>query len=312
LLRQVDGYINEDGGCLQQGHLELQFEVYRESVRLSLSYLSCTSSVKRIYRPDCPNMTPPFPSVTATWHNITYPAISPTQPHLSVAGKAVLITGGGRGIGAETARSFAAAGASLIGLTGRTSSPLESTKSAIEAEFPDTKVLVTVADVTDEAAMESAFSALSQANHGKGVDICIHNAGYLPNPNPIIKADTSDWWAGFTINILGSFIVTRAFLKHKNTAPSAEPVLVGVSTGAIALPPAPGYTAYSTSKSGQSIFFQALATEEKDIRIMQVHPGVIETDMGKKSIEGGMHLPLDDSKLHCTSSSEQLFAAHMV
>ncbi len=241
-------------------------------------------------------MIPAFPSVTATWHNTTYPAIDPTQSHLSVKGKAVLITGGGRGIGAKIGRSFAAAGASFIGITGRTSSSLESTKSAIESEFPNTKVVVFVADVSDEAAVDSAFSALSAANHGNGIDICIHNAGYLPNMEPIATIDTSEWWSGFTINILGSFVVTRAFLKHKNSSPSAEPILVGVSTGALALPMGPNYSGYGASKFGQSRFFDAVAAEEKDIRVIQVHPGVIETDMGKKSAEAGMHLPLDDGE----------------
>ena len=121
-----------------------------------------------------------LPSLTATWHNTTYPAIDPTQAHLSAKGKAVLITGGGRGIGARVARSFAAAGASLITITGRTRSSLESSKAALESEFSDTKILIAEGDVADEAAMDSAFAALSKANDGIGVDICIHNAGYLP------------------------------------------------------------------------------------------------------------------------------------
>jgi short-subunit dehydrogenase involved in D-alanine esterification of teichoic acids len=208
-----------------------------------------------------------FPSLTATWHNTTYPAIDPTQSHLSVKGKAVLITGGGRGIGAKAARSFAVAGASLITITGRTLSSLESTKSAIESEFPQTKVLTAAGDVSDEAAMDSAFAALSKANDGKGIDICIHNAGYLPDPNLIAQSETSDWWSGFTINVLGSFVVTRAFLKHKNTSPSADPVLLGVSSGVICL-----------------------------TRVMHIQPGVVMTDMGNKSFNTQMELPQDDGK----------------
>lgn len=240
-------------------------------------------------------MVPKIPSLTATWRNTTYPTISPTQPHLSVKGKAILITGGGRGIGARTARSFALAGASFIAITGRTLSTLESTKSAIESEFPATKVLTAVGDVTDAAAMDSAFAALGQANSGTGIDICIHNAGYLPDTASIAEIETSEWWSGFTTNVLGSFIVTRAFLKHKNTSPSADPVLVALSTGAIALAPKPRYSGYGLSKFAQSRFFDAVAVEEPSIRVMQVSPGVIVTDMGQKSIEGGMQLPADDS-----------------
>jgi NAD(P)-dependent dehydrogenase (short-subunit alcohol dehydrogenase family) len=241
-----------------------------------------------------------LPSLTATWHNTAYPAIDPTQAHLSVKGKAILITGGGRGIGAKIARSFAAAGASLITITGRTLSSLESSKSAIVAEFPSTKVLIAKGDVTDEAAMDSAFADLSQANGGKGIDICIHNAGYLPNVNLIAQAETSDWWSGFSINVLGSFIVTRAFIKHKNTSPSADPVLLDVGTGAICLTPQPKLSGYAVSKFAQSRFFEAVATEETGIRIMQVSPGVIMTDMGNKSLNTQVELPKDDGKFIIT------------
>lgn len=38
-------------------------------------------------------MEPPYPSLTSTWHNDTYPSISPSRPELSVAGKTVVIAG---------------------------------------------------------------------------------------------------------------------------------------------------------------------------------------------------------------------------
>ena len=239
-----------------------------------------------------------FPSLTATWHNTTYPTISPRQPHLSVSGKAILITGGGRGIGACIAHSFASAGASFITITGRTLPALESTKAALTSEFPNTTILTAVGDVSSAPAMDAAFSALSAANGGKGVDICIHNAGYLPDGKSVVEAKTEDWWSGFEINVLGSFVVARAFLKHKNvSSPADAPVLVGVGTGAATLSPPPkDSSGYTVSKLAQQRFFEALAEEEKGVRVMQVHPGVIETEMGRKSAEEGSRLPIDDSK----------------
>lgn len=44
-------------------------------------------------------MKPPFPSLTAEWHNDTYAAIDPRRPELSMKNESVIITGAGRGIG---------------------------------------------------------------------------------------------------------------------------------------------------------------------------------------------------------------------
>ncbi|KAK6953565.1 hypothetical protein Daesc_005870 [Daldinia eschscholtzii] len=57
---------------------------------------------------------------TGTWHNDPYATISPQRPELSAAGKTAVVTGAGSGIGRETARAFAAAGAKHVPLLGRT------------------------------------------------------------------------------------------------------------------------------------------------------------------------------------------------
>jgi len=150
--------------------------------------------------------------------------------------------------------------------------------------------------------MDSAFAALSKANDGKGVDICIHNAGYLPGAGLIAQAETSDWWSGFTVNVLDSFVVTRAFLRHRNTSPSADPVLLDVGSGIVCLAPPPKLSGYSVSKFAQSRFFEAVAAEETSVRFMQIQPGVIMTDMGTKSADGNLDLPEDDSKFIITQA----------
>jgi NAD(P)-dependent dehydrogenase (short-subunit alcohol dehydrogenase family) len=256
-------------------------------------------------------MQPPFPSLTSTWHNATYPSIDPSQSNLSVIGKTVLITGGGRGIGARIAHAFAKAGASVIGITGRTESALQSTKASIQTESPNTKVLTFTADIVDEAAINAAFAAVKEASESKhGIDIGILNAGYFPDSAPIApsvsasateSSDTvKEWWKGFEVNVLGSYITTRAFLANmnpKSRSNPVEPVLIAASTAGICFyPPPPTFSAYGTSKVASAQFFQSVAAENADVRVINFHPGVIETDMGKKSMDAGLKLPPDDSE----------------
>ena len=188
-------------------------------------------------------MQPPFPSLTANWHNSTYPAISPTLPHLSLAGKTVMITGGGRGIGNRVAHALALAGASLIGITGRTTSSLSSVSSSIKSQSPATQILTFPADVLDEPAMTAAFEALKAASpNGRGIDILVHNAGYFASLAPIgdVNADTEEWWKTFETNIRGSYITTRAFLKTlRPKEGDHEPILVAMSTAGVCVSPLP-------------------------------------------------------------------------
>jgi NADPH:quinone reductase-like Zn-dependent oxidoreductase len=100
----------------------------------------------------------PFPSPTSTWHTKTYQSISPTRPELSAKGKTVVVTGGGTGIGAETARYFAEAGASRIAIFGRREQPLLDTKASIEHKFPDVEVFVASTDVTNKNEVDAAFA----------------------------------------------------------------------------------------------------------------------------------------------------------
>ena len=82
-----------------------------------------------------------IPSLTEAWHNASYPAISPSNPALSVAGKTVFVTGGGVGIGFTTARAYAAAGASRIAISGRTEKTFLSAKGDIESAHKESESL---------------------------------------------------------------------------------------------------------------------------------------------------------------------------
>ena len=234
-----------------------------------------------------------FPSYTKNWHNTTYDAISPTRPELSAAGKTIFVTGGaGRGTGIAITKSFAKAGASKIAISGRTEKSLVAAKEEIEKAFPKTKVVPFVADVLDAKAMNDAFESLCK------VDVLVHNAGAMTDLVPLATADLQDWWKAMEVNVKGSLIVTRAFVKV--AAPDAS--IINTVTAAAHLPPFPDYSSYQVSKVAQNKFFEAVQAEHPELYVYSLHPGVIKSDMSDRTTAHGLALPWDDCKSLITLS----------
>ncbi|KAF2670341.1 NAD(P)-binding protein [Microthyrium microscopicum] len=242
-------------------------------------------------------MKPPFPSVTSEWHNAPYAAISPTLPALSVAGKTVLMTGGGRGIGSRIAYAFAAAGAKIVAITGRTAASLEESKAAIEKDFPNVTVVPLTSDVTDAEAINTAFAKIAAMNGG--IHICVHNAGVAPPGAKIAEisnaAARKDWWNGYEINVLGTLVVLNAFAQHK--AQGAKLCFIGTAASAVFPSTMLGTSAYSMSKSAAAVLVQYFAAENPEIGVFTLHPGVVLTEMGSRGKKSGNTLPTDDIDL---------------
>lgn len=233
-----------------------------------------------------------FPSYTKTFHNTSYPAISPTRPELSTAGKVVLITGGGSGIGPRITNAFAVSGATKIAILGRTESTLLTTKASIEAEHPNVTILPLVADIVDQAAITTAFETV-KGRFGP-IDILVANAAYLPDIEPIATANVDEFFRGFEINVKGNYIVMQAFLANA----AAQSTLVHVSTGGAHLPPMhAGFGGYTVSKLAALQMASYAGYENPNVRVMMLHPGVLATEMNKKSTDSGFVLPFDDGEL---------------
>ena len=214
-----------------------------------------------------------FPSPTKTWHNTLYDAIDPARPELSLKGKSVFVTGGGAGIGVAIVQAIAKAGAAKIAISGRTESRLLATKVDVEREFKGVAVTVFVADVVDQEATDRAFATVGV------VDVVVNNAGYLPNAAPIKDSAVAEWWRGFEVNVKGSFVVAQAFLK----VASANATIVNVSAAMAHMQERlPGFSSYAASKLSSAKFFQLVQEENPELRVFNVHPGVVKSDMLKK------------------------------
>lgn len=164
-------------------------------------------------------------------------------------GKVVLITGGARGIGAETAKALADRGARLI-LTDVDEEPL----GEVVAEIGEDAALGVPADVTDLASMEAAV-AQGLEKFG-GIDFVVANAG-IASYGSVLAVDPVVFKRVLDINVLGVFHTVRASLPA--LIDSKGYILVVSSLAAFA--PAPGLAAYNASKAGVEHFANALRLE---------------------------------------------------
>ena len=165
-----------------------------------------------------------------------------------VRDKVVLITGGARGIGAETAKALAAKGANVV-LTDVEEDALH----AVAAEIGD-RALAVVADVTDLAAMEKAVAA--GVERFGGIDVVVANAG-IASYGSVLNVDPATFRRVIDININGVFHTVRAALP--SIIERQGYVLVVSSLAAFA--PVPGLSSYNASKAGTEHFTNALRLE---------------------------------------------------
>jgi NAD(P)-dependent dehydrogenase (short-subunit alcohol dehydrogenase family) len=215
-----------------------------------------------------------LPSPTKTWHIDTYAGLSPTRSEVSTAGKRIVITGGGYGIGRELTKTFAQSGASEIAIIGRSEGPLLETQKLVTEKFPKTKVVYYLADVTDSAAVKKAAEAFGKWN------ILVMNAGYLPDPGLVSEANPDEFWKGFEINVKGTIVTLNSFLPTKGT----DATIVATSTAGIVFPKsmARNHAGYISSKQAVANLIEYVAAEEPDVHFVTVHPGVLPTAMFDK------------------------------
>ena len=193
------------------------------------------------------------------------------------AGRSVIVTGGGRGIGQATARAFAAEGADVLVL-GRTVADLEDTVAQITADGGQAWLLP--CDVTDEAQVDGA-AARAAARWGR-IDVLVNNAG-IDDDTPFLEIDRSRWRDVIDTNLTGVFLMSQAVAREMATSGGG----VILHTASIDASGGDGpYAAYNASKAGLLGLNRTLALElaAHGIRSNCVSPGFTHTVMTERAV----------------------------
>jgi NAD(P)-dependent dehydrogenase (short-subunit alcohol dehydrogenase family) len=187
-----------------------------------------------------------------------------------VAGKRVVITGAGRGLGALLAHAFSAAGAS-VALVARTERDLKSV--AAELVGPS---LVMSGDVTDEDVNEAVADACL-AEWG-GLDVWVANAGISPVVAGPRETDPAVWRQVLDVNLTGAFLGARAAARVMETG--GRLIFTGSVLGER---PRRGLAAYSASKGGLIALAKALALDlaADGITVNVVAPGWFDSPLAE-------------------------------
>jgi NAD(P)-dependent dehydrogenase (short-subunit alcohol dehydrogenase family) len=192
--------------------------------------------------------------------------------------RVTLVTGGGRGIGAATARLLAQQGHAVAVNYARDSAVAERLVDRILAAGG--RAIAVRADVSIEADVLRLFEAIDE-ELGPLTGL-VNNAGIVDVAARVDAMSVARIERIFAVNVLGSFLCAREAVKRMSTAHGgAGGVIVNVSSAAARLGSPAQYVDYAAAKGAIDTFTVGLAKEvaAEGIRVNAVRPGLIETDI---------------------------------
>lgn len=199
---------------------------------------------------------------------------------MDMTGKSVLITGASKGIGAEAARVFAAAGAN-VALVARNGEAI----AELAGEIGPSAIAIPC-DVSRFWEMAAAVEACHTAFDR--LDVLINNAGVITPIAALSEVDPDAWGHTIDVNLKGVFNGMRAALPGM-IARGAGTILT-VSSGA-AHNALEGWSAYCASKAGAAMLTRSADLEARPagVRVLGLSPGTVATDMQREIKASGIN-----------------------
>lgn len=204
-----------------------------------------------------------------------------TQGSGPLAGQVALVTGASRGIGAETARALAAAGAHVV-LVARSTKELEQ----VEEEIFEVGGSATIApvDLTEPEGIARLATAIS--GRWSALDILVINAATLPTLTPVWQIDPREFNLAMTLNVMATQALIAGFDAMLKRSGNARVIGVTSSVGA---KPRAYWGAYGASKAAFDNLLESYAQEVRaisNIRVTVLDPGATRTKMRARAYPG--------------------------
>jgi NAD(P)-dependent dehydrogenase (short-subunit alcohol dehydrogenase family) len=203
--------------------------------------------------------------------------------------KVAIITGAGRGLGAQYAQDLASEGA-IVAIWDLKAANLENVKQKIESEGG--RVVPARTDVTDYSQVENSVAAIMR-QFGK-VDILINNAAFHKS-QPVVDTSIDDWKRQIDTNLNGTFYCIKAVLPHMLQRKYGKILNIASAAGKVYFP---GFGAYSASKAGIVSLSNVLSEEVKyqNINVNSIYLGMTNTEYTRERInsDAAVTIALDE------------------
>ena len=190
----------------------------------------------------------------------------------------LLITGGGRGIGAAVARLAAAQGWDVAVNVVRDMASAQAVAADVRAL--GRRAVAVQADVSDEASVQALFATVdAELGPLRGL---VNNAGVVDVAQRVDEMSLARWQRMFAINVQGTFLCTREALRRMSTQHGgAGGSVVNLSSAAARLGSPGQYVDYAAAKAAIDTFTLGVAREvaHEGVRVNAVRPGIIDTDI---------------------------------